>query len=338
MKKVRGFSMVIVTALLASVLLSGCSGYFSDASAASSAAASTRRPVPASTVYTIRFLDSEDEQISYGTLTYLDNGEVPALPEDPVKEDYSFTGWYTSPDCQEAFDIRKAQPEDTAYAGWQELPYVHNLTKTLPNYTFISQMHPVKVRMGCEVAALFTALKSTGHALDVTYKEALALVPKTDTDNPYLGFCGSLYEDTWMRDAVMPNILAEWGAQYGNTADISKQGLSPVLQAIYNNHPVLVWTSIHFQASETVWDDTQTGVGDDAVDPLTGQTLNWFGSTGSHWEYKTNNHVMVLMGYNERTRSFLVADPAEWKGSTYWVSYETFMASWDCYQGAVEVW
>ena len=47
---------------------------------------------------------------------------------------------------------------------------------------------------------------------------------------------------------------------------------------------------------------------------------------------------MTLMGYNSETKEFLLADPAEWKGPTYWVSYDTFMNSWDCYRGAVEVW
>jgi hypothetical protein len=90
--------------------------------------------------------------------------------------------------------------------------------------------------------------------------------------------------------------------------------------------------------SETVWDDTKTGLTDDAADPITGEVLNYFGSTGSHWEYKTHNHVMTLMGYNSETREFLLADPAEWLGPTYWVTYDTFMNSWNCYQGAVEVW
>ena len=77
---------------------------------------------------------------------------------------------------------------------------------------------------------------------------------------------------------------------------------------------------------------------DDATDPLTGEVLNYHGSTGSHWEYKTHNHVMTLLGYNEETHEYLLGDPAEWKGETYWVSEDTFMASWNCYQGAVEVW
>lgn len=283
--------------------------------------------------YVVTF--ATDDNSAYRTETVL-YGNSAELPEAPAKGGYDFSGWYTDAQCTEPYDGSAIDSDTTLYAGFEKAQTVWDL-RDLPDYTFVSQVKPSLVWMGCESAALLMALKTTGHAQDISYGEFLSALPKTDTDNPYLGFCGDLYSDTWMRDAVMPNIVAEWGAQYGNTRDLTKQGLDPVIDAVKNGHPVVVWTSVHMQPSETVWDDTQTGVTDDAVDPLTGEMLNYYGSTGSHWEYKTHNHVMTLLGYNAETNEFLLGDPAEWRGETYWVSYETFMASWDCYQGAVEV-
>lgn len=273
---------------------------------------------------------------AYHTET-VDYGSAPELPDAPAKDGYDFTGWYTDADATAQYDGSAITEDTVLYAGFTQTQTVWDL-RTLPNYTFVSQVKPTLVWMGCESAALLMALKTTGHAQDITYGEFLAQLPMTNTDNPYLGFCGDLYSDTWMRDAVMPNIVAEWGAQYGSTRDLTKQGIEPVLEAIKAGHPVVVWTSVHMQPSETVWDDTQTGVADDATDPLTGEVLSYHGSTGSHWEYKTHNHVMTLLGYNEEMHEYLLGDPAEWKGETYWVSEDTFMASWNCYQGAVEVW
>ena len=287
--------------------------------------------------YTVSFFANSEDAQPYHTEAVSYGSEV-ELPEDPTEDGSDFTGWYTDTGLTNPYDVYTPVESDLAlYAGFEAQQTMWNLTD-LPSFTFVSQVKPSLVWMGCESAALLMALKTTDHAQDITYANFLSQLPMTDTDNPYLGFCGDLYSDTWMRDAVMPNIVAEWGAQYGNTRDLTKQGLDPVIEAIKNGHPVIVWTSVHMQPSETVWDDTQTGVTDDATDPLTGEVLNYHGSTGSHWEYKTHNHVMTLLGYNSETNEFLLGDPAEWLGETYWVTYDTFMASWNCYQGAVEVW
>lgn len=284
--------------------------------------------------FTVTFMNG-DSVFHTETVEY---GKMAEAPDSPAEEGMEFTGWFTDVEESGPYDFSSPVLSDfTLHAGFEAETTLWDL-RSLPNFTFVSQVKPSLVWMGCESASLLMALKTTGHELNTTYPDFLAQLPMTDTDNPYLGFCGDLYSDTWMRDAVMPNIVAEWGSQYGNTRDLTKQGLDPVIAAIKNGHPVVVWTSVHMQPSETVWDDTQAGVTDDAADPLTGEVLNYHGSTGSHWEYKTHNHVMTLLGYNSETNEFLLGDPAEWLGETYWVTYDTFMASWNCYQGAVEVW
>ena len=283
--------------------------------------------------YAVTFY-SDGEAVDSTTVKW---GETLAEPKTPpAKADNRFTGGYVSLDSNIPYDFSEPVEADlNLYAGF--VSTITDLT-TLDSYVFQSQVRNPYVWMGCETASLMIALKTTGHIPDKSFTEMLNELPKTDSDNPYLGFCGDLYSDTWTRDAVMPNIVTEWGAKYGNTKDLTKQGLDPLIKALENGHPVVVWTSSKMVPSETVWDDTKTGLTDDATDPITGEVLNYFGSTGSHWEYKTHNHVMTLVGYNSSTGEFKLADPAEWKGPEYWVSYDTFMNSWNCYQGAVEVW
>lgn len=50
-------------------------------------------------------------------------GDKVAKPADPVKEGYTFSGWFTDEDCTKAYDFDAAvagtQPEFTLYAGWK---------------------------------------------------------------------------------------------------------------------------------------------------------------------------------------------------------------------------
>ena len=50
----------------------------------------------------------------------LNNGSLLILPEeDPVREGYAFTGWFTDPSCTMLFDSSKTITRDCIlYAGW----------------------------------------------------------------------------------------------------------------------------------------------------------------------------------------------------------------------------
>ena len=50
------------------------------------------------------------------------HSETVEVKEDPVKEGYIFTGWYTDRDCTENFDIKTdtVTTSMTLYAGWEK--------------------------------------------------------------------------------------------------------------------------------------------------------------------------------------------------------------------------
>lgn len=50
------------------------------------------------------------------------HSEIVKLQEDPVKEGYVFTGWYTDRDCTESFNIKTntVTTSMTLYAGWEK--------------------------------------------------------------------------------------------------------------------------------------------------------------------------------------------------------------------------
>ena len=50
-------------------------------------------------------------------------GELLEEPENPTREGYIFTGWYTDTSCFEAWDLYAdtVQSDMTLYAGWQKL-------------------------------------------------------------------------------------------------------------------------------------------------------------------------------------------------------------------------
>ena len=49
-------------------------------------------------------------------------GQLVDVEENPVKEGYTFTGWYLDKDCTRQFDVEKDTVSDsvTLYSGWEK--------------------------------------------------------------------------------------------------------------------------------------------------------------------------------------------------------------------------
>ena len=163
--------------------------------------------------------------------------------------------------------------------------------------------------MGCEGASLYMALRAKGKLSGVTYKQSMATMPYADDENPYHGFVGSPWEVTGGFDGMMMPAVAEWGNRYAKTVDMTGCTDRELIAQVQAGNPVVVWVSVDFC-------DTYV-------------EHRWFGDTN----YR--GHVMTLVGYDERTNRYCVADPNE--RGVYWVDEDTFMASWHVLRGAVEV-
>ena len=237
--------------------------------------------------------------VDYGAVTSPDSLTV-------EKEGMKFSGWYTDEQCTQPYDSSVPVTEDlTLYAGWEGTVHVELTVRQ-----FINQA-AAGAREGCEGASLLMGLQMTGHALEYDYYSFLDEIPYSPDSSPYKGFAGSLWEDTPEIDAMMPEPVTEWGNRYGTCTDLTGCDREQLILCLKKEHPVIVWTSIHFQPSQLIEYEWGT--------------------------YKEFNHVMLLIGYDELTNRYKIADPAGWNGGIYWVSEETFMASWDSYKGAVEV-
>ena len=67
--------------------------------------------------FTVTFNTDGGSQIDNQKVMY---GQLVDVDENPVKEGYTFTGWYTDKDCKNRFDVNKDTVSDslTLYSGW----------------------------------------------------------------------------------------------------------------------------------------------------------------------------------------------------------------------------
>ncbi|MCC8101346.1 MAG: InlB B-repeat-containing protein [Clostridiales bacterium] len=73
--------------------------------------------------YNYNYDDAPDDYVDT-----VDSGSATTAPEDPTRESYSFTGWYTDADATEAVDFEVAITEAvTYYAGWEQTSAVVTL-------------------------------------------------------------------------------------------------------------------------------------------------------------------------------------------------------------------
>lgn len=68
---------------------------------------------------TVTFNTDGGSQIENQKVMY---GQLVEVEENPVKEGYTFTGWYTDKDCKNQFDVTKDKVSDsmTLYSGWEK--------------------------------------------------------------------------------------------------------------------------------------------------------------------------------------------------------------------------
>ena len=70
--------------------------------------------------FTVTFNTNGGSEIKVQSVMY---GQSVDIKSEPVKEGYTFTGWYTDKDCTKVFDINKdtVSGNMTLYSGWNKI-------------------------------------------------------------------------------------------------------------------------------------------------------------------------------------------------------------------------
>lgn len=70
--------------------------------------------------FTVTFNTNGGSEIKTQSVMF---GQSVKIKNEPVKEGYTFTGWYTDKDCTKAFDIDKdtVSGSMTLYSGWDKI-------------------------------------------------------------------------------------------------------------------------------------------------------------------------------------------------------------------------
>ena len=192
--------------------------------------------------------------------------------------------------------------------GWPVEPVQRVLpvsnTITVP---YISQLNPVYAVVGCEATSLLMGLKGKGYAQDVSLRTFLDGMPKHPS-NPAKGFVGSPYKadpTKKTRTTIYPAVLAEYASAYGNVSNFS--GSSPIeIQAeLLAGNPVVIYATMRWEK------------------PF----YRWYNIEGQSMRLLSNNHAVLLCGYDSETNYYYVADPYNDKNTSaeyrYWISADT---------------
>lgn len=174
--------------------------------------------------------------------------------------------------------------------GWEK----KKVTVTLPksnviDVPYISQVYPVYAPVGCEATSLLMGLKGKGYAQGVDLRTFLDELPKT-SQNPAKGFVGSPYvadKTKKTRTTIYPPVLAEYGRRYGDCEDISGSSVSLVQAELLKGNPVVAYLTLWWEK------------------PF----YRWYDIEGEQQRLLSNNHALLLIGYDSETDYYYVADP-----------------------------
>ena len=181
---------------------------------------------------------------------------------------------------KEQAEAQKKKEEEEIAKAWKIL-----------DVPYISQ-NKNNVLNGCEVSSLLMALKYKGYLLDMdlwTYAENL---PKSD--DPYKGFTYSIFErePLTVPHWIAPGPLAEYGRKTSSAEvlDITGYSIDDIDNEILKGNPVVIYLTSRMATPKEM---------------VEGAPLNL--------------HVLLLAGYNTKTKEHLIIDPwTQADGRTKW--------------------
>lgn len=178
--------------------------------------------------------------------------------------------------------------------------------RTIP-VPYISQLYPVRAVVGCEATSLLMGMKGKGYAQDIDLRTFLDGMPKTASD-PAKGFVGSPYRadpTKKTRTTIYPPVLAEYARQYGNVSDFSGSSVQELRAELLAGNPVVIYATMRWEK------------------PF----YRYYNIEGATQRLLSNNHAVLVCGYDSETNYYYIADPYNEKNTRqeyrYWISGST---------------
>lgn len=197
-----------------------------------------------------------------------------------------------------------------AISGFPLIYAADNLPRrSLLDTPYISQLKPVYAVVGCEGASLLMGLKAKGYAQDVDLRTFLDEMPKHPS-NPAKGYVGSPYlaGQYNLRTTIYPAPLAAYASRYGKVSDFSGANPKEIQAELLSENPVVIYATLRWAA------------------PRYREYL----IEGETQSLLSNNHVVLLDGYDRDTNMYHVSDPYNDEDTSeeykYWIDGETLEA------------
>ena len=325
------------------------------------------------TVCSVSFDTRGGEAIPAASVEYGQTLEV----EDPVREGYTFDGWYSSPDLSAKWNKDDKVTEDTVlYASWTKQ------TKTISFDTGgADPLESVTLPYGSVFAMPSMSLAREGYGFqgwfyDTAYQEPYSGSFEVTEDVTF----HALWKELNYNEIKIMNLISQndYGVVNGTEAasllmalQASGHALDYDFPSFLKNIPYSYDGNPEHGFAGDLWADS------DQIDAILPSALAEWGNNYGNAEdisgcdpeeliekvmashpvivwvsgrfqttqpakfpwgtYRTNPCVMVLCGYDEGNNSFLVADPTGYQEGQYWIGFQQFKKVWSIYPGAVEI-
>lgn len=184
---------------------------------------------------------------------------------------------------------------------------------SIPTYNQKKEGYP----RGCEGISLYMCLKGKGYIDSLSIDEFMNTMPLSYDDNPDNGFVGDPTQgknaviNKGKRTTIHPKPLTDWGNQYGKCKNFEGQSVSKLIAELKKGNPIVVWVT-------TSWNTPQY-------------------KTYSFGETISNNHATCLVGYNEKTKQFLINDCSSKNTGEYWIDRSLFEKTYNPRKYAVVI-
>lgn len=218
---------------------------------------------------------------------YIDSG----LPEEDTNASVEVTNVLETSAIDPSLLLSSNNTYTTEAApGEDTFPSVYNM-----DIPFINQFPELPT--GCEITSLAQVLTYLGYNVDKV-ELAKNYLPMSNVKtagcfiNYFLGEPWS-YRGSGCFAPAITTAANKFFADNGSTLSayvISYSSVDALFKELSMGHPVIVWTSYNYETPEVTYNEVDLG-------------------HGNYFSWPTNEHCVVLSGYNLETRTVTLADP-----------------------------